>query len=61
MARANMPDSAQPTIQPIPAPAPPIEEIAWAKELMPPERMQMMEKEIAKFENLDIDRDSSCA
>ena len=31
------------------------------KEVMPPARMQMMESEIAKFENSDMRRDSSCA
>jgi len=56
-----MPETMQPTIQPMPAPAPPTEEMAWAKELMPPDRMQMIENEIAKFENLDMERDSSCA
>ena len=61
MASANMPESRQPTIQPMPAPAPPTEEIAWAKLLMPPERMQMIEKEMAKFENLDMERCNSCA
>ena len=51
----------QPTIQPMPAPAPPTEEIAWANELMPPDRMQMIEKEIAKLEKRLIDRWSSWA
>jgi|GEM_PF-5687772 len=61
MDSANSPEITQPTIQPMPAPAPPIDEVAWAKELMPPDRMQMIEKEIAKFENLFMLRDSSCA
>ena len=61
MDSANIPETMQPAIQPIPAPAPPTEEMACANELMPPERMQMIEKEIAKFENLDMERCSSCA
>ena len=52
---------AQPNIQPMPAPAPPIDDVACANELMPPDRMQMMENEIAKFENLHMLRDSSWA
>ena len=56
-----MPESRQPVIQPIPAPAPPTEEIAWAKELMPPDRMQMIENEMAKLENFDMERESSWA
>ena len=51
----------QPNIQPMPAPAPPIEEIACAKELMPPDRMQMIENDIAKFEKRLIDRCNSWA
>ena len=61
MASANMPDKRQPTIQPMPAPAPPTDEIACAKLLMPPDKMQMIEKEMAKFENFDMERCSSCA
>jgi hypothetical protein len=61
MESANIPEMMQPVIQPMPAPAPPTEEIACANELMPPERMQMIENEIAKFENFDMERDSSCA
>ena len=61
MASANMPDNRQPTIQPMPAPAPPTEEMACAKELMPPDRIQMIENEIAKLENFDMLRESSWA
>ena len=31
MASAKKPETKQPTIQPMPAPAPPIDEVAWAK------------------------------
>ena len=41
--------------------APPAPEVACASELMPPERMQMMEKDTAKFENWLMRRSSSCA
>ncbi len=34
----------------MPMRAPPAPEVACASELMPPERMQMIEKETAKFE-----------
>ncbi len=61
MARAKDPDTAQPTIQPMPAPAPPIDDVACAKELMPPDRMQMIENEIAKFEKRLMLRASSWA
>jgi len=59
MATAKNPDTQHPTIQPMPAPAPPTDPVAWAKELMPPDRMQMIENEIAKFENPLIRRASS--
>lgn len=61
MARANMAGTRQPTIQPMPAPAPPMPPSACGNELMPPDRMQMIENEIAKFENFDMLRDSSRA
>ena len=34
----------------MPMPMPPAPEVACASELMPPDRMQMIEKEIAKLE-----------
>ena len=51
----------QPAIQAMPAAAPPIDPVACENELMAPDRMQMIENEMAKLENLDIVRDSSCA
>ncbi len=45
----------------MPIAAPPAPDVAWASELMPPERMQMIEKEIAKLEKRLIRRSSSCA
>ncbi len=59
MESANMPEIMQPTIQPMPAPAPPTDDMACANELIPPDRMQMMENEMAKFENFDMLRDNS--
>ena len=61
MASANTPEIRQPTGQPIPIAAPPAPEVAWARELMPPESMQMMEKEIAKLEKAPMLRASSWA
>ena len=58
---AKTAETPHPTIQPMPAPAPPTDEVAWANELMPPDRMQMIENEMAKFENLLIPRESSWA
>src|SRR5262249_26797863 len=52
---------AQPSGQPKPMEAPPAPDVPWASELMPPDRMQMIEKEIAKFENRRMRRSSSCA
>ena len=52
----NTAETPHPTIQPMPAPAPPIDDVAWANELMPPNRMQMIENDMAKFENLLIPR-----
>ena len=34
----------------MPMPMPPAPDVAWASELMPPDRMQMIENEMAKFE-----------
>jgi hypothetical protein len=45
----------------MPIAAPPAPEVACASELMPPERMQMIEKDTAKFENELMRRSSSCA
>ena len=61
MASAKNSEMAHPTIQPTPAPAPPTDEVAWANELMPPDRMQMIENDIAKLENRLIPRESSWA
>jgi hypothetical protein len=49
-----------PTSQPMPMPAPPTPEILWWMELMPPDKMQMMENDTAKFENGFSVRESSC-
>ena len=51
----------QPTSQPMPMPMPPAPDVACASELMPPERMQMIEKETAKFEKRLSRRSSSWA
>ena len=40
--------------------APPVRKPTW-NEVMPPARMQMIEKEIAKFENPPMRRVNSCA
>src|SRR6476469_6179141 len=61
MATANTSDTKQPTNQPMPMPIPPAPEVAWASELMPPDRMQMIEKETAKLENRLSRRSNSCA
>ena len=44
----------------MPMPAPPTPEILWWMELMPPDKMQMMENDTAKFENGFRVRESSC-
>jgi len=61
MAMAKTADTKQPSGQPMPIAAPPAPDVACASELMPPERMQMIEKETAKFENELIRRSSSWA
>ncbi|MNR62561.1 hypothetical protein D3C85_1846240 [compost metagenome] len=61
MAMANTPEIRQPIGQPMPMAAPPAPEVPWARELMPPERMQMIEKEIAKLEKTPIRRESCWA
>jgi hypothetical protein len=45
----------------MPIAAPPAPDVACASELIPPDRMQMMEKEMAKFENELIRRSNSWA
>ncbi len=45
----------------MPMAAPPTPLMPWPSELIPPDRMQMIEKEIAKFEKPCIRRASSCA
>jgi hypothetical protein len=49
MPNAKMKLTPQPSNQPMPMAAPPTPPMPWPSELMPPERMQMMENEIAKF------------
>ncbi len=58
---AKTPETRQPSGQPIPIAAPPAPEVPWASELMPPDRMQMIENEIAKLENKPMRRSSSWA
>ncbi len=58
---AKTPEISTPTGQPSPIDIPPAPAVAWPSELMPPDRMQMMEKEIAKLEKRRMRRDSSCA
>ena len=45
----------------MPIEAPPAPAVAWASELMPPDRMQMMENETAKLEKTLMRRSSSWA
>ena len=45
----------------MPIAAPPAPEVAWASEFTPPERMQMIENDIAKLEKRLRRRESSCA
>ncbi len=47
--------------QPMPIAAPPMLLMPWPSELMPPERMQIIEKETAKLENPLMRRDNSWA
>ena len=61
MARAKQSESTHPSGQPRPSEAPPTLDMPRWKEVMPPARMQMIEKEMAKFENPLIRRRSSCA
>ncbi len=61
MATANTSETKQPSGQPMPMAAPPAPAVACASELMPPDRMQMIENETAKFENELIRRSSSWA
>ncbi|MCY1375807.1 hypothetical protein D9M69_632480 [compost metagenome] len=61
MATANTRETRQPSGQPMPMAAPPAPEVPWASEFIPPERMQMMEKEMAKLEKPPIRRDRSWA
>ena len=60
-ASAKSPEMTTPRGQPIPIAAPPAPEVACPSELIPPDTMQMIEKEMAKLENLLILRSSSCA
>ena len=61
MPMANTPEMRQPTGQPMPIDAPPAPAVACPSELMPPERMQMMENETAKLEKALMRRSNSCA
>ncbi|MCY1226376.1 hypothetical protein D3C72_2577750 [compost metagenome] len=61
MATAKTKEMKQPSGQPMPIAAPPAPAVAWASELMPPERMQMIENDTAKFENWLMRRSSSWA
>jgi hypothetical protein len=51
----------QPSGQPMPMEAPPAPAVAWASELFPPDRMQMMENDTAKLEKTLIRRSNSWA
>src|SRR4051794_11692829 len=61
MASPKVPDMNTPSGQPSPSAAPPAPEVACAKELTAPARMQMIEKEMAKLEKPVRRRDNSCA
>ena len=61
MQMANTAEIRQPSGQPIPMAAPPAPDVACASELMPPDKMQMIENEIAKLEKEPIRRESSWA
>ena len=61
MPTAKTRETKQPSGQPMPMAAPPAPDVACASELMPPDRMQMIEKETAKFEKELMRRSSSCA
>src|SRR5690349_11628934 len=50
-----------PTNQPTNAPPPPVELKAAANDEIPPAKIQIIENEIAKFENPLMRRESSCA
>ncbi|WP_368413065.1 hypothetical protein [Dongia sp.] len=61
MATAKTPEMNTPNGQPMPIEAPPTPLNPWPSELMPPDRMQMIEKLIAKFEKRLMRRSSSWA
>ena len=61
MHSATISENATPTGQTIPAAAPPTALTPSCSEVMPPARMQIVENEIAKFENAPIRRRSSWA
>ena len=61
MASAKTPEIRQPSGHPMPIEAPPAPAVAWASELMAPERMQMMENDTAKLEKALIRLSSSWA
>ena len=59
MATAKTPEIRQPSGQPIPIEAPPTPLIPCARELMPPDKMQIIEKLMAKLEKRLMRRSSS--
>ena len=61
MDSATTSENATPSGQTIPAAAPPTALTPSCNEVMPPARMQIVEKAMAKFENALIRRRSSCA
>src|SRR5436190_16543577 len=61
MHKATTKQNPTPTGQTIPAAAPPTAQKPSCRDVIPPARMQMMEKEMAKLENPFILRNNSCA
>jgi hypothetical protein len=61
MAMAKNSENRQLSGQPMPMAAPPTLPMPWPKEFSPPETMQMIEKEMAKFWKVRIRRDNSWA
>src|SRR5687768_16674125 len=61
MLNATSSENAPPTNQPMNAPPPPVELNASGKAEIPPAKIQIIENEIAKFENPLMRRESSCA
>jgi hypothetical protein len=61
MHSATITENATPSGQTTPAAAPPTALTPSCSDVMPPARMQMIEKEIAKLEKPPMRRSSSCA